>query len=203
MNPTILIVSAISSELKFLKIETNNKSILTIPVGIGPIDAAFHTEKLIQTHQPKQIYFIGTAGAYPNSYLSIGDVVLGNHYIFADGSISQLSSYQPSVMVTEVDGGAQCLTKFERFHVKNGAVLNPPGITQSNELANHLKAFFKVSAENLEVFGVARVCQSHHIPFQSVLGISNQVGDLAHEEWKQFQDIAIKNASTVLETLLP
>ena len=60
--------------------------------------------------------------------------------------------------------------------------LNPPSITTSSELAKQFAQHAEV--ENLEIAGVAVASEQAGLPWCSVLGVSNEVGQLAHEQWK-------------------
>ncbi|NUQ82341.1 MAG: hypothetical protein HUU10_12085 [Bacteroidetes bacterium] len=193
-----LILSAYEPEQRFLnvdKIQPNVKSAFT---GVGPVEAAIHTTRYITSLHPAEIFFIGTAGSYPNRFLSPGDVVIPFSYRFGDVATAMGNSYMPDPQPSELSFERHCQLPHYPFKVKNGVVLTTPSITRETSASVALRDFYRADAEQLEVFSVARVAAYFHISFTAILGISNLVGPDSHSQWKANEEMAIRHASLVL-----
>lgn len=198
---TILVLSAVQREQQYLNVGKSGSNLKLGVCGVGPVDAGIQTAKLISVLKPTQVWFIGTAGVYPDRYLSPGDVVIGSEFLFGDTGLSAGTSYVPEIQMMKSEPVTLCLEPTFPFKVKNGKILTVPSITKSEKSAVELRDHFGADAEHLEVFSVWRACNLFHIPFSAVLGISNIVGPEAHEQWKLWQDPAVKHASSVFEFL--
>lgn len=199
---TILVLSAVQREQQYLNVGKSGTNIKLGVCGVGPVDAGIQTAKLISVLKPTQVWFIGTAGAYPDRYLSPGDVVIGSQFLFGEAGLAGGTSYVPEIQIMKSEPVTLCLESIFPFKVKNGKILTVPSITKSEKSAIELRDHFGADAEHLEVFSVWRACSLFHIPFSAVLGISNRVGSDSHEEWKQWQDVAMQHASAVLDRLI-
>lgn len=164
MTPTLL--AAVQAELGDLPGHA---------VGIGPLRAALGAyEHLAGGTGP--VVLVGSAGAYPESGLKIGQAVVASS-LGLSGDIAELGlGYQPvPEPVLESEAG--------RFPgLPACTVLSVPAITSDPNLARQRGQAWQV--EHMETYGVAAVCARLGRPFVAVLGISNEVGPHAHVQWK-------------------
>ena len=202
MEKPVLILSAVEREQKYVKELSLSKNVMLKTCGIGAIEAGIQSAFLISEINPSAVYFLGSAGFYPNTFLSIGDVALGHIYRFGDSGMVDSKTYKPEIMNHAVENPTVCLTEKFSFKVKNSVVLTVPSITKNDELAIKMRDYFKSDVEHLEVYSIAKVCELLKIPFFSLLGLSNEVGIHSHQQWLDFQDKAVKNAGEVLGKLV-
>lgn len=118
---TILVISAMEVEkeqvVKELKLSqkkdgyecgTLKKNLVCAAlIGVGKVNAAMNTQKLIQKLKPQQIIFSGIAGAV-NPKLNIGDVIIGNAFFQHDYGFQSnggLTTHKPGLM-PELGGDA-------------------------------------------------------------------------------------------------
>lgn len=202
MEKPVLILSAVEREQKYIKEKSFSKNVILKTVGIGAVEAAINSALLISDLKPQSVYFLGSAGFYPETYLSVGDVALGYIYQFGDLGQVQNHSYKPEIMNREIESSTFCLTDKFSFKVKNCSVITVPSITKNDELSQKIKDFFKTEVEHLEVYSTAKICSDFQIPFFSVLGLSNQVGINSHQQWIENQDLALEHASEVLGKMI-
>lgn len=202
MEKPVLILSAVEREQKYIKEKSFSKNVIFKTVGIGPIEAAINSALLISDLKPKSVYFLGSAGFYSETYLSIGDVALGHIYHFGDLGQVQNHSYKPEIMNLPIETSTFCLTEKFSFKVKNCSVVTVPSITKNDELSLKIKAFFKAEIEHLEAYSIAKICSDVQIPFFSIFGLSNEVGIHSHEQWLKNQDLALEHASDVLGKII-
>lgn len=144
------------------------------------------------------IYFVATAGSYSKN-TPINTAHLVKSALWGDGDLAQGRAYLPTVkkfdskIATRI---SECVEQKEAMRV-----LSTPGITLDTELARVLGD--SADLENLEIFGVAQVAHAFGIPWAACLGVSNQVGPLAHEEWKQHHASASLAAQELLVHAFP
>lgn len=179
-----------------------SKNVVLKTCGIGAVDAGIQTALLIKEINPASVYFLGSAGYYPGTFLSIGDVAVGHIYRFGDSGMVDLKTYKPDIMNHAIENPTLCLTEKFSFKVKNSIVLTVPSITKNDELALKMRDYFKSEVEHLEVYAVAKACNMMNTPFFSLLGLSNEVGIYSHKQWLDHQDEAVKNASEVLRRMV-
>ena len=182
--------------------------------GIGPIRAAAavaaEIQKVSTASVPyNQICFLGTCGSYNSKMFPLNCVVSSTHVLVSDGAAvcgdayfpnsrkkyaeeffssreQQLLPLTPSAVELPCSVAAFKATKVPSApnvvypHIVTA--LNPPSITTSSELAKQFAQHAEV--ENLEIAGVAVASEQAGLPWCSVLGVSNEVGQLAHEQWK-------------------
>lgn len=202
MEKPVLILSAVEREQKYINAQSFSRTVLLKTIGVGPIEAGINAALLIKEFQPSSVYFLGSAGHYPNAFLSVGDVAIGHTYLFSDLGEVQNLSYKPEIMNPQLNTSTVCLTEKFSFKVKNCVVLTVPSITKNDEWSKKISEQLHVEVEHLEVYSIAKACQDFQIPFVSVLGISNEVGSHSHEQWKINQDLALEHASEVLKKLV-
>jgi len=158
--------------------------------GVGLVDAAIGTTRLIAEHRPDAIVFVGTCGAYPSSGLEIGDVVVASGVRIGSGDVAsgrmRFPSLLPSVLNCDLVLSEIVLScspgLAEGGRVVSGRVACTLGVTESDELAGSLRAHDGCDAENLEAFPVLRAAGK--IPTLILLGVTNHVGADGGAEWR-------------------
>lgn len=158
--------------------------------GVGLIDAAIGTSRLLSEHRPDAIVFVGTCGAYPSSGLEIGDVVVASDIRIGSGDIAagemRFPSLLPSVRSCDLVLSEMVLScssgLVEGGRVVSGTVACTLGITESDELAGRLREFDGCDVENLEAFSVLHAAGT--IPTVVLLGVTNHVGADGGAEWR-------------------
>nr|WP_320133560.1 phosphorylase [uncultured Holophaga sp.] len=141
--------------------------------GIGLVAAAAETARLIALHQPCQVLFIGTCGAYGSTPL-LGDCVSAAEVLATSLGELQGDAFRPGLERTHWRAGLE-------LPFPGCTVANPPAITRSAEGAHLLGSVAQV--EHLEAAGVFEAARAAGIPAGAVLGVANTVGPQAHEEW--------------------
>ena len=184
---TWLITSAVSSELETLRAfvassseeaglikgRINSTKVVLASLGIGSVEAAITLTRLLSSAQFERVYFVGTAGILPGCTLEIGEAV-------------SIARVMPSRSVGErLVGAAFENIDTELTQAEDACnVWSSTGISETRDLAEHA-AKFAAHVENMEIWGAARTCRRHEIPFGAFLGLSNMVGPDAHDEWKR------------------
>lgn len=188
-----LICAAIDEEINRVA-EKANSEIIIKKLGIGLIDSAISISTILKEHSDiARVIFTGTAGAYLSSALKIGDIVNAtSHELIGAGTILG-QSYFPKFMKREF--------RFEDFlqgqfkNVKSASVLE---ITSNDDLAAKINMQSAAEIEHMEMFSIARVCESHGLAFNAVVGIANLVGEKSHEEWLKNHESVSKSTQIAL-----
>ena len=157
--------------------------------AFGPADSSFLTGvgiplALAQTLaaagrlRPKRILNIGIAGAYENSGLQIGDIVMGRSEVYGDvGFALPEAPYFRHVGESEWGEFYRAplpLTHFAEFpaaHFGNGCTVNC--CTGTAEVGRLRETLFGASFETMEGAAVAHAGQSLGIPVCEIRAISN------------------------------
>jgi len=195
----ILIVSAISSETKRLITLLKGSKVETIPglwkseeenvfisaLGVGYLEAALKLRDLlfqIDIKQVEGIIFCGTAGVYnEQDGLGIGDICSCCETILTDAAAEAgLSHFATPLIKGPIQSSFQL-----QLELSEACVMTLLTLTLSEEIAGTIGSRVKGAVENMELFGIARVCDDLKIPWNAVLGITNQVGSKGNKQWTE------------------
>ena len=191
-----IICSAVESEISSLK-GLENKGYLVRTIGIGLVDSAINLTRILEEYAYlKNIIFIGTAGAYKDSKLKIGDLVQAKETGLFSLSQYEGDSYLPNKMIKKIS--CNQFSGIEAVQVASVLEINRRG----EKLA---KVFWKTgySAEHMELFSVARVAKKFNKNIYSVLGVSNIVNQSAHQDWlKNNKKVSLETNKKLKELLL-
>lgn len=178
MNPTGtpgpgLLLAAFPPELGDLA-EHAPRGWVTGCVGVGLASAAVGAARLIASHAPSKVLFVGTCGAYGPD-LEIGECISASEVLATSIEEVRGGAYRPAIERTRWVADLPL-----PFPAR--VVANPPAITSTEEGAQALAAH--AGAEHLELAGVFEAARAAGVPVGAVLGVANRVGPQAHEEWK-------------------
>lgn len=162
--------------------------------------------------KPSLVLQFGIAGAFPQSGIRVGDVVVATEEVYGDtgasapgGWLSTESFHIPLVTVAGRPGwnrfildqalAAQAVRMLTQerlsvsggcdsgFEVKAGRCITMSCVTGTQQEADELWRRWKPLAESMEGAAAAHVCSLYQVPFLEVRAISNLVGDRERESW--------------------
>ncbi|HVO18424.1 MAG TPA: phosphorylase [Anaeromyxobacter sp.] len=142
--------------------------------GVGALAAALETARLLATHRPDRVLFLGTCGAYDDR-LQVGDLLAAAEAVATSVEEREGRAYRPEPERTR-------WAATWALPLPAHPVAVPPAITRSTEGARALSGV--APAEHLELAGVFAACQAAGVPAAAALGVANRVGPEAHSEWK-------------------
>lgn len=185
LDRQVVVVSAIHEEIDLV---WKKPPILTKKaLGIGNLEAALELETLLQTHPELQgVLFIGSAGAYSWAKLSIGDFVYSES--FSSYSISSALGISKQIQNDTISKTNYSYFPKGYLLSKNWkeVVTNCPSEITLNQIEKPpVPQWTQFHAENMESYGVARVCQKRKIPFLALFAITNIVGPEGSAQWKK------------------
>jgi len=192
--------------------------------GIGKVNAASAVTALLESCRPKAVIVIGCGGAYPDSSLEIGDLVLATEEVVADEGVATCEGFRAFS-----DIGfpllPTCRPKLEsRFPVDNpllttalpiieqfaahagrklatGPLVTVSTCSGSEQIGRDLALRTGGLCENMEGAAIAQVCRLYRVPFLELRGISNRVEnrDLATWDLPGAAEIAQRALSAFLQ----
>lgn len=173
--------------------------------GIGKANAAATTALLLETLQPEAVLCFGCAGAYPESGLKVGDLVLASEEIYGDEGVAAPDGFidlRALGFPSAERGREQWFDRFpvdpellERCHrqvvrklasgqcVGSGPVVTVSTCCGVTTLGAQLARRTGGLCENMEGAAIAQVCARAGVPFLEVRGISNLVEDRDLSRW--------------------
>lgn len=141
--------------------------------GIGALEAAVTTARLLAEHTPERVLFVGTCGSYEEA-LPVGSLLAASEAIATSAPECRGAAFRPQVERTRWPATWE-------LPLRPRPVAVPPAITLDPEDAELLAAVAPV--EHLELTGVFAACHAAGIPVAAALGVANRVGPEAHREW--------------------
>jgi len=197
----ILMISPTAIEISAAK-DVNYKKVI---LGVGPVSSAIKITQLLERDLPNAVILFGVCGAYPDSGLSIGDVVIAGKEMFVDIARCFKDKEEPITILTQKDIVVDLLEDIKclfRDNLLDIPIVNFATVCCSTMYGNRayrLKNKWNVSVENMEGASVAKVCKLYNIPLLEIRGVSNIVCDPI-ELWQI--DKAIDSLALVLKDIV-
>jgi len=170
--------------------------------GIGKINAAAATTALIERHQPRLVINTGCAGAYLESGLSIGDLVVASEECLGDEGVLTSSGWQdlrfmsiPSLvrgnrlyhntipLSKHAAEKAMQLADNYGVNLTRGGFITLSTCSGTRQRGDDLARRFHGICENMEGAAVAQVCLRYGIDCLEIRGISNHVDERDMKTW--------------------
>lgn len=161
--------------------------------GIGKVNAAVGTLRLIQEHHPDVILSTGLAGGI-DKRLSVMDVVVGSQAVYHDVWCGMGNEYgQVQGLPARFDADARLL-KVARAtadgpYVKEGLLCTGDQFITDKEALSVIKSKFPEGlACEMESAAIAHTCYMMQIPFMSIRVISDTPGNTDNHQmqWDEF-----------------
>lgn len=217
-------MSAIPGELKMLRSRPVASGATLVESGIGKVNAAVVTTRLILEHRPDVVLFTGVAGGLDPG-LGVGDVVVGERTIQHDAGVrfdGRLEPYQaghvPFFNPTEVLGyypspellaaARRALGEVELGEVLGrtpratvGVILTGDQFIQSPIAREQLHRDFGAQAVEMEGAAVAQVADRFGVDCLVLRAVSDLAGEDSHLDFARFTGEVAANSARVVERL--
>jgi nucleoside phosphorylase len=194
-----LVVAAWEPELKHLRAglaalpASRRRRVVLETVGVGLVEAAAGSARLLARHAPDGVLLVGTAGCYARQKqaFAIGCAAIGRRIRLLPPVLGRQHAFIPSIVPTQATSSTALVRGLRKAtSLPVADVACPLAITASKKAATAAAEISGCGLENLEAFSVARAAAAAGIPFAAVLGIANHVGPAAHAEWLKHADAA-------------
>jgi futalosine hydrolase len=155
-------------------------------VGVGLVEAAAGTARLLREQRPAALLLVGTAGVYPSHRRALppGTVAAVDQMVLLPQALPAKDAYLPDVVPSRARASAALRQALGDLGLPVADVACPLAITASAKAAAAAARAAGCALENLEAFAVARAAAAAGIPFAAVLGVANHVGPDGHRQWR-------------------
>ncbi len=177
-DSSTLVCSAIDGEIDLI---TNSKKFEYVKsLGIGNLEAALSLQVVLSKNPSIQnVVFFGSCGVYPWANHQTGDMVSAGrtYHLELSASLGQSKQIQ----------NGKSFIDFERPNLKFKPALNnaPTTLTLKDLDSPPSKEWQEIDVENLELYGVARVCEIFQLSLSAHMIITNIVGSLGSASWQK------------------
>ncbi len=205
----------------FTQGKLSGRDVVIAQTGIGKVNAAVVTVLMIEHFQPEEIIFTGIAGGI-NPDLSPGDLVIGKriaHHDFGTitpDSLLRRPTRDPATMIENplyfksdtalvrlaINAGNRVKLepikkegKEELPHVITGTIVTGDVFVSSNIATEQLRRKMNADATEMEGAAVAQVCWQQLVPFVIIRSISDNAGNTAYADIKNFYQSAARNSA--------
>ncbi len=188
-----------------------NLELVFILCGIGKVNAAIHTQYLIDMHKPDYIINVGVAGSLSPD-LSFGDVVIAEDLVEHDMDVHSFGL--PLGQIPRMDvfsfASAPYLLKMaktisaQEHKVVVGRIASGDQFIDNKHKAEFIHSEFSALACEMEGAAIAHTCHVNKVPFIVVRALSDMAGrsDTAIHSFEQLKHMTAKRSSDVVKKLL-
>ena len=170
--------------------------------GVGKVNAAVHTQILIDRFAPDALIQNGVAGSLSQS-VKYFDLVVGSELVYHDMQTWVLEQFEPLQTVYSADPKLVELAAKAAGTCKIGRIAT--GDWFVSEAADKERIASQTNALCVEMEGcaVAHTAVLNHVPFVVLRAISDMADGSAHEDYVDFAQKAADRAVEILLRLLP
>lgn len=143
--------------------------------GVGALQAAAATARLVAEQRPRSVLFLGTCG-HLDHRLALGELIWAQAAVASSLGERRGESYRPDLEPVRWEA------TLPNPGLKTHTVVVPPAITRTVEGAALLAGLG--AAEHLELTGVYAACHLAGIKVGAALAVVNAVGPEAQTQWK-------------------
>ena len=179
----ILVVCAVAQELRHWKPRAHVETLVT---GVGPVEAAAATSRMLAISTPRFVINAGIAGGF-SGRTKVGDAFAIETDHLAELGLEDGSRMPPlpggALVVTKAESDPGLIERCRSFGGRIGSAITVATITGSTERARDLADRFEAEIEAMEGFAVLRSAAIAGVPAIELRGVSNVVGPRASGGW--------------------
>lgn len=191
--------------------EFKGHDLVFILCGIGKVNAAIHTQYLIDSFNPNYIINVGVAGSLSID-LSFGDVVIANDLIQHDIDVSGFGIAKgqiPRMDVFSFSSDKKLLEyskeiKSFDYKIVHGRIATGDQFIDDKQKAEFIHSEFGALACEMEGAAIAHACYVNKVPFIVIRALSDMAGrsDTAIHSFEQLKHMTANRSSNVVKQLL-
>ena len=187
--------------------------------GVGKSNAAMSTLELLRSHRVDLVVSVGCGGAFAESELDLGDVVVADRVCFADEGVETEAGFLDleeiklplgegrdgqtiynTLYPDLADFDPALLPRDLGVSVRVGAIATVSTCSGTDRRAQAIHTRWRPLVEAMEGAAVALAARRCGCPFWEIRGVSNRVGSRDRGSWDI--DRACANASVVLREMI-
>lgn len=173
---------AVAAELRGFE---NPEHVEVLACGVGPVEAAAETARLLTLGRFTAVVNAGIGGAF-RGRAKVGDAVIVSEESLADFGLegnAPLSLPGGVHLHERVAASPELLARCNGLGYRIGSGVTVTSVTMTDATAERLARTYGADVESMEGFAVLRAASLAGIPALEVRGISNFVGERARAEW--------------------
>ncbi len=185
--------------------------LICILSGIGKVNAAIHTQYILDKFVIDCIINVGVAGSLSKE-LSFGDVVIASDLVEHDvdvaafdlplGQIPRMDTFSFSSEKSLLD--KVMLIQAQKYKIHLGRIVSGDQFIDNKEKAEFISKHFGAVACEMEGAAIAHVCHVNKIPFLVIRALSDMAGcdDVARHSFNELKDMASLRSAQLIKQLL-
>ena len=189
----------------------NDADVCVVKSGIGKVNAALATQKLIDTYHPDFIISSGCAGGL-SQLLNVGDVVVSEKVRYHDvfcGDGNELGQVQD--MPAEFETNAALITlalacnQYIDVRIVRGKIASGDWLVTGDKVQDIIDVVPNAIAVDMESGAIAQVCHINNVKFVAFRVISDVPGKKDVDNLQQYADFWARladNSFTVTKTFV-
>jgi futalosine hydrolase len=178
----ILVVCAVEQELRHWKPRPHIEVLVT---GIGPVEAAAATSRILAISHPRAVINAGIAGGF-RGRAAVGEAfaIESDHLEIGLEDGAPLPALPGAAkLIGKADSDPKLVALCRGIGTRIGSALTVSTVTTSQRRADDLAERFEVELEAMEGFSVLRSSAVAGVPALELRGVSNVVGPREHGGW--------------------
>jgi adenosylhomocysteine nucleosidase len=206
----------------------NGREVVVAQTGIGKVNASITSILMVEHFQPEEILFTGIAGGI-NPDLNPGDLVIGTrvaHHDFGTitaDSLLRRPTRDPSTMIENplyfqsdtslvrmaITAGKKALLepikkegKEQLPRIITGTIVTGDVFVSSSHVTEQLRKKMNADATEMEGAAVAQVCWQQLVPFVIIRSVSDNAGNSAYADIKNFYQSAARNSAHLVMEMM-
>jgi futalosine hydrolase len=196
----ILVICAVPHELRHWKPRPHIEMLAT---GIGPVEAAAATARMLAISTPEYVINAGIAGGFAGR-AKVGDAfAIETDYLAElglEGGAPSPALPGGSRLITQAESDASLLQRARNIGARIANAITVATITATQLRAEDLAERFEAEVEAMEGFSVLRCAAVAGVPAIELRGVSNVVGPRESGGWDF--DAGARAVSTLLDRFL-
>ena len=209
---TVLIIGAMENEVEALissfgakssdgnafSVDKGGNRIVIAKSGVGKVNAAAATQKLIDTYKPDRIINTGVAGGVAND-IELGEIVIASKLAYHDFHPLEISRLftADETLVSLAERACEALGAKYR----TGVVVSGDCFVNDNDVKRRLREEFTAECTEMEGAAVAHVCLINDVPFaviRAVCDFANASAELIND----FEQTAAHHAASITQYII-
>ncbi len=173
-------------------------------VGVGKVNAAANTQRLIDLFNVDYVINSGVAGCVSRN-LGVCDIAISSELTYHDfHPIDILDKYAPNASVFKADDklialACDACSKIDdaNFSFDKGMIVTGDIFVEDSSVVSRLRADYNALCTEMEGAAVAHVCLLNKVPFVVIRAMSDNADESADMSFNEMAAIAAKRASYV------
>ncbi|MEG2003073.1 MAG: 5'-methylthioadenosine/adenosylhomocysteine nucleosidase [Clostridia bacterium] len=184
----------------------NGKKIVIAKCGVGKVNAAALTQKIICTYSPEIIINTGAAGAI-DSKVRIGDVIIAKTLSYHDfNPLELLDRYPPFSTKFSCDDTLIALARksceIHKYPFKIGVIVSGDCFVSSDSIKKDIFLRFGALCTEMEGASIAHVCILNKVKFAVVRSVSDFADSNAEIDINNFEETAALRAAEITDYII-